>query len=160
MDLTAPYKEAIAYADPATTIWEAVRITHSTWLEDILLVNSKEPFTATLGDFVPVQWSVRLPEIEAETRGEMTLEVDLLPLSLKRKLFVGAQETDQMKLYYYEYTDATAPAGQLPAALEISDVEMDETDQVVTIKALYADLGNIVFPRRIMTTTLLPGGLV
>nr|WP_242029339.1 DUF1833 family protein [Desulfuromonas acetoxidans] len=158
--MTTAYKEAIAYANPETTIWEAIRITHSSWLESILLVNSYEVFTANLGSFIPVQWSMKLPEVEAETRGELTLKIDLLPLSIKRTLFSGASKTDAMKLYYYEYTDTTDPAGQLPAALEISKVEMDEDNQVTTIKALYADLVNIVFPRRRMTTTLIPGGLV
>ncbi|SDE20747.1 DUF1833 family protein [Desulfuromonas thiophila] len=160
MDMTEAIKEAYAYADPAVTLYETFEISHSTWLNNILLVDADRALSTPQGDFRPATIKASLPETDSSVRGQMKLTINCLPKAHRDALFAAAQETDPVYVKYRQYTGpGVAPDAELPVSLSVASIEF-QGDFETVVTCLYPDLVNIPFCRRIMTTGILPGGRV
>jgi hypothetical protein len=161
MDMGEAIQEAYAYADHDVTIWETLELRHSSWLEAdyIRLVDSPVMLVTAQGTYQPVTMKAILPETESSVRGQLQVDIDFLPIAYSRMIFEASQEADPVYLYYRQYMgegESAEPELELPVALTVNAFEF--TDQRMTITALYPDLVNIILGRRIMTTSVLPGG--
>lgn len=162
MDMTDAIKEAYAYADPAVTLFDTFEISHSSWLSDdyIRLVDSDISLETPEGTFEAAMLDTALPETESSVRGQMTITINCLPVAARDKLYNIALETDPVYVQYRQYTGANeSPSAELPVALTVSNIEF-KGDFETTITCLYPDLVNIPFCRKVMTTTIFPGGKV
>jgi len=165
MDMSEAIQEAYAYADPDVTLYETFELAHSSWEDSdgsnsILLVNSDRQLLTADGTFMPVTFEASLPETESSVRGQLRLTVSFLPKAYRDLLWEVSQapETDPVYLYYRQYTGggvAEEAAAELPVPLVVNTMEF--TDEQTLIDALYPDLVNIPFGRRIMSVTELPG---
>ena len=171
MDMNEAVQEAYAYADPDVTIYETFELAHSSWAEydsdsdsdydsSIRLVNSSRTLLTADGTFMPVTFDASMPETESSVRGQLKLAISFLPKKYRDVIWDASQapETDPIYLYYRQYTGAGAAeeaAAELPVPLVVNSVEFDDGQTIVN--ALYPDLVNIPFGRRIMTATNLPG---
>lgn len=165
MDMNAAIKEAYAYADPDVTIYETLELSHSSWEDSegnnsILLVNSSRALLTEDGTFEPATFEASLPETESSVRGQLRLTISFLPKAYQELLWAASQapETTPVYLYYRQYTGEgadEAAAAELPVPLVVNGIEFVDEQTVIT--ALYPDLVNIPFGRRIMTVTDLPG---
>jgi len=156
--MTAAIKEAYAYADADVTIYETFQLTQATWATPIKLVNSSRELVTADGTFKPATIEATLPETEASVRGQLQITIDFLPAEYRAMLWSVAKETAPVYLYYREYTGegvAEEAEAELPVALVVNNIELTDTQTIIT--ALYPDLVNIPFGRRIMTATNLPG---
>lgn len=161
MDMTEAIMEAYAYADPDITIYETLEISHSSWLDSIFLVNDHRELSTLQGTYQPVKFDIALPETEEAVRGEMTVTIEFLPKEYRDKLYEAAGLSDMLKIQYRQYIAADSdPDAELPVALTVSNVAFDTEAYTTELTALYPDLVNLPFCRRIMTTTALPGGKV
>ena len=161
MEMSEAIKEAYAYAGNATTIYETVELTHTAFTEPICLVNSPLKLVTAMGEFSPVVFDASLPDTEGGVRGQLQIDIDFLPTKYRKLFYAVSRESESVLLYYRQYTsegENAQPALELPVALSVSAFEFDQDK--VTITALYPDLVNIAFCRRIMTTETLPGGRV
>lgn len=154
-------REAYAYADPGDTIYECIKISHPSWLDDILLVDSYEPLTTNQGTYLPVTMSCTVPETESAVRGQLTIDIRCLPQAYLDKIYAASLDTDAIGIMYYQYLDGGMdPSAELPVALTVSGMEHSVGDHRTKITAMFPDLVNIPFCRTIMTTSILPGGRV
>jgi len=171
MDMSEAVQEAYAYADHDVTIYETFELVHSAWAEydsdsdsdydsSVRLVNSSRSLLTEDGIFSPVTFDASMPETESSVRGQLKLTISFLPKTYRGMLWDASQspETDPVYLYYRQYTGAGAEetaAAELPVPLVVNSINFD--DEQTIINALYPDLVNIPFGRRIMTATNLPG---
>jgi len=171
MDMNEAIQEAYAYADPEVTIYETFELIHSSWSgfdsdsdsdtdASILLVDSDRVLVTADGTFQPVTFTASLPETESSVRGQLKLTISFLPKEYRDMLWEASQspETDPVYLYYRQYIGEGAEeeaAAELPVPLVVNTIEF--TDEQTLINALYPDLVNIPFGRRIMSVTELPG---
>ena len=171
MDMNEAIQEAYAYADPDVTIYETFELIHSSWAEydsdsdsdfgaSIFLVDSDRELLTADGTYKPVTFSASMPETESSVRGQLKLTISFLPKMYRDMLWDASQapETDPVYLYYRQYTgggSAEEASAELPVPLVVNSVEFDDGQTIVN--ALYPDLVNIPFGRRIMTATNLPG---
>ena len=165
MDMNEAIQEAYAYADPDVTIYETFELAHSSWEDSdgsnsILLINSDRQLLTADGTFMPVTFEATLPETESSVRGQLKVAISFLPKAYRDLLWEISQtpETDSLYLYYRQYVGegaAEEAAAELPVPLVVNTMEF--TDEQTLINALYPDLVNIPFGRRIMSVTELPG---
>jgi len=171
MDMNEAIQEAYAYADPDVTIYETFELTHSSWAEydsdsdsdfgsSILLVDSARALLTADGTFEPVTLEASLPGTESSVRGQLKLTISFLPKIYKDMLWDASQtpETDPVYLYYRQYTGEGAEeeaSAELPVPLIVNTMEF--LDEKTVINAMYPDLVNTPFGRRIMSVTELPG---
>ena len=167
MDMNAAIQEAYAYADPDVTIYETFELSHSSWEDSdsdapgpILLVDSNRTLLTADGTFQPVTFEASMPETESAVRGQLKLTISFLPKAYCDMVWEASQtpEEDPVYLYYRQYTGEGAleeASAELPVAMTVDSVEFD--DERTFVNALYPDLVNIPFGRRIMTATNLPG---
>lgn len=162
MEMTKAIQEAYAYADPAVTLFDTFEITHSSWLtaDYIRLVDSDIDLETNQGTFEKAMLETSLPETESSVRGQMQITISCLPVAYRDRLYAVALEIDPVYVQYRQYTEANAdPEADLPVALTVTDIEFNGDFETV-ITCLYPDLVNIPFCRKVMTTTIFPGGKV
>ena len=160
MDMEDAIKEAYAYADPAVTLFDTYDISHSSWLDNIMLVDSDITLSTPQGDFVPADIEASLPETESSVRGQMQLKIKCLPVESRNKLYAASLEADPIYVQWRQYAgEDEEPGATLPVALSVTNIEL-AGDLETVITCLYPDLVNIPFCRKVMTTTILPGGKV
>ena len=161
MDMSEAIQEAYAYADPEVTIWETFEFSHVSWDASILLVDSDRSLETVDGTYQPVTLEASMPETESSVRGQMQITIDFLPIEYRKMMYAASQEADPVYVYYRQYLGEgpTAEAqAELPVPLTITSFEFSDKQTVVT--ALYPDLVNLIFCRRTMTASTLPGGRI
>lgn len=159
MDMTEAIKEAYAYADPDVTLFETFEFTHTFWTESIRIVDSSISLPTAQGDFSPVSLTVQMPETESSVRGQLKVTISFLPVEYRELMYTVSQENDPVYMYYRQYMKGNVdPQLELPVPLTVSSFEFGEDKTV--IQALYPDLVNIVFCRKVMTASVIPGGRV
>lgn len=154
-------REAYAYADPGNTIYECIQISHPSWIDDILLVDSYDPLTTNIGTYHPVHMSCKVPETEGAVRGQLSIELSFLPQAYLDKIYAAALDQDPIEIRYYQYLNgAMDPSAQLPVSLTVTDMEHSVGNNQTKLNALFPDLVNTPFCRTVMTTSIFPGGRV
>ena len=157
--MTEAIKEAYAYADPDVTLFETFEFTHTFWTESIRIVDSSISLPTAQGDFIPVSLTAQMPETESSVRGQLKVTISFLPAEYRELMYTVSQENDPVYMYYRQYMKGNVdPQLELPVPLTVSSFEFGEDKTV--IQALYPDLVNIVFCRKVMTASVLPGGRV
>ena len=167
MDMSEAIQEAYAYADPDVTIYETFEFTHDLWTgvdwdnDTIMLVNSPQSLLTNEGTYQPATIEAALPETESSVRGQMKITIDFLPKEFRKMLWAASQRPEPVYVYYRQYTSegsSVEPEMELPVAMTVNSFEF--TDEQTIVNALYPDLVNIIFGRRIMTASTLPGGRI
>jgi hypothetical protein len=157
--MTEAMEEAYAYADPMDTIYDTLEFFCGVTNDYVRVVCSDEELVTPQGTFVPCYFGFELPETQGSVRGQMKINVDFLPREAQIWIRTATQSRGKITVTWRQYLGANQePDAWYPIPLEIMTVEQTPTG--VTATALFPDLVNIPFPRRIMTTTELPGGII
>jgi len=155
MILTDAIKEAYANA-PAVTYYETLQIDNEEFPNPILLVNSYSSTTRNQGTFLPVRFEAKLPETSGGARGEMTISVISVPKEIRAEIRNATCSRTPFTVTWREYIDNNMePDAEYPVPLSIAAIL--ETHVGIEIKALLPDLVGAYFPRKLMTTKVLPG---
>jgi hypothetical protein len=159
IDMTSAMEEAYAYADPQDTFYDTLEFNSAIENDKILVVNSDEKLQTPQGEFIPCYFDCTLPETQGSVRGQMQITVSFLPRDAQAWIRKATQDRAIITVIWRQYLGPNQePDAWYPIPLQISTVEQTPTG--VTATALFPDLVNIPFPRRIMTTTELPGGII
>jgi hypothetical protein len=154
-------KEAYEYAPAEITYWDTLEIDHQDFLTPIRVVAGNRAITTAQGEYLPVNFSVSLPETEGNIRGQMSISVDFLPKEARIKIREAATTRHKIEIKYRQYitTGETAnPDAELPVPLQVTDIR--ETHIGLSITAMFPDLVGSYFPRRLMAVGALPGGRI
>lgn len=155
MDLTDAIKEAYAHA-PAVTYYDTLQIDNEDFVNPILVVDSFEGITRTAGNFLPVKFDYKLPETAGGVRGEMTISIIGVPKEVRAAIRNATSGRKPFTLAYRQYIDdAMEPDAEYPVPLSIARI--NESHIGIEIQALLPDLVGAYFPRKLMTTKVLPG---
>ena len=159
IDMSSAMEEAYAYADPVDTFYDTLEFVCSTAEEVVRVVNSDEMLPTPDGDFLPCYFDCTLPETEGSVRGQMQIIVEFLPREAQVWLRETSQSRGSITVMWRQYLGPNIPADAwYPLPLSVTLVESHPTG--VTVTALFPDLINIPFPKRIMTTAEIPGGII
>lgn len=159
IDLTLAMEEAYAYADGGDTFYDTLEFSSTGSTEKVLVVHSDEALPTPQGTFLACNFDCVLPETEGAVRGQMQITVDYLPREAQVWLRQTSQARRVMTVRWRQYLAPNQePSAEYPRALEIISVARTPTG--VTATAMCTDLVNMIFPRRLMTTKELPGGII
>lgn len=161
VDLNDAIKEAYEYAPSDITYWDTLDIWHESFSTGMLVVNGYRPIQTKKGVYLPVNFSVTLPETEGSVRGEMFINVDFLPKKAMIKIREASTSRTKITVKYRQYITIgpnAEPDAELPVPLQVTNIK--ETHIGVSITAMFPDLIGSYFPRRLMTVEALPGGRV
>lgn len=163
LTLSEAYAEAAASAPAGRIVHNTYELTHPSFTERILIVNSYTPVTATLEtgetvEFVPCPVTVTPPEesegaaipaINIQIDGVSGLVVNALDLAIKTSERIGVIER------VYVSDDLSAPAVLPPLRLTLREVEVNEYSVVAS--AGYDDPINRGFPAKEYLAREYPG---
>jgi hypothetical protein len=157
--MTEAMEEAYAYAEPTDTFYDTLEFYCGITNDYVRVVCSDEELITPQGTFAPCYFGFELPETQGSVRGQMKINVDFLPREAQVWIRTATQSRGKITVTWRQYLGpGLEPDAWYPIPLEIMTVEQTPTG--VTATALFPDLVNIPFPRRIMTTTELPGGII
>jgi hypothetical protein len=157
--MTEAMEEAYAYADPTDTFYDTLEFYCGITSDYVRVVCSDEELVTPQGTFSPCYFGFELPETQGSVRGQMKINVDFLPREAQVWIRNATQSRGKITVTWRQYLGpGLEPDAWYPIPLEIMTVEQTPTG--VTATALFPDLVNIPFPKRIMTTTELPGGII
>lgn len=153
-------KEAYAHAPADVTYYDTLEVEHVTFTDSIKVVVSDAPLTTNQGTFIACpNVSLELPDLEGGVTGEMRITVNFLPKEAQEAIKDASKTTYPITLKYRQYVEANSdPEAELPISLDVTTIE--QTPISVTAAATFPDLNNQPFPKRLMTTTILPGGRI
>lgn len=159
IDLSTAMEEAYAYADGGETFYDTLEFESAGSTDKVLVVNSSAELPTPQGTYLACAFDCRLPETESAVRGQLQVSVDFLPRDAQVWLRQASQARKRLTVKWRQYLAPNqAPDAEYPIPLEIVSVE--QTPAGVTATALFPDLVNMPFPRRLMTTKELPGGII
>ena len=151
---------AEAYAEPGDeTFYDTLEFSDSVSGDKILVVHSDEELETPQGTFIPCKFGCKHPETEGGVVGVMQITVDFLPRSAQRWILETCRSRGKVTVYWRQYLGPNQdPDAHYPIPLDITSVE--QTALGATINASFPMLTDMKFPRRLMTTTILPGARV
>lgn len=156
MDLSDAIKEAYEYAPGNVTYYDTLEIDHASFSESVKVVRGHRPITVDQGTFVPVLFDFALPETSGSVRGQMTISINGVSRAVREAVRAAAMTTSPVTVLYRQYiTGNASPDAELPVPLSI--VSIRETFTGLEVLAMLPDLGNMLFPRRLMTWAALFG---
>jgi hypothetical protein len=103
VSLNNAVKEAYEYAEGSITYWDTLELNHTSFAAPIRIVNSFKNLTTNQGTFQPVQFKAALPETSTGVRGEMSIQLQALPLSIRKEIRVIATSRTPMTIIYRQY---------------------------------------------------------
>ena len=159
IDLSSAMEEAYSYFQGVETYYDTLEFISSMSTEKVMVVHSDENLATPQGTFIACNFDCQLPETEGAVRGQMQITVDFLPREAQAWIRRASQARAVITVKWRQYLGSgIEPDAEYPMPLEIIGVEQTPTG--VTATALFPDLVNMPFPRRLMTTKELPGGIV
>lgn len=157
--LEAAIAEAWATPDPGDTFYDTLTFLDSASGEKLLIVYSDEDLETPQGTFTHCKFGCKHPETEGSVVGAMEITVDFLPKSAQRWIMETCKARGQVSVYWAQYLGPMMdPDAHYPIPLDITSVE--QTALGATVNASFPMLTAMKFPRRLMTTSVLPGGLI
>jgi len=150
--------EAYAYADCSDTYYDTLEFSSEGTNETVMVVYSDQDLETPQGTYLACKFDCRLPTTEGAVRGQMEISVEFLPKDAQTWLLDMCKSRSKMAVRWRQYLGANQePDAELHIPLDIVSVEI--TAAGATATALFPDLVNMPFPRKIMTTKNLPGGI-
>lgn len=150
--------EAYAEPSPENTYYDTLEFVDTVGGGKIQVVHSDEDLETPQGTFLACKFGCKHPETEGGVVGVMQITVDFLPRDAQRWLMETCMGRGQVTVYWRQYLgDNMEPDAFYPVPLNITSVE--QTSLGVTANASFPMLTAMKFPRRLMTTSVLPGGL-
>lgn len=157
--LDAAIAEAYANPDPGDTFYDTLEFLDSASGEKLLIVYSDEDLETPQGTFTACKFGCKHPETEGGVVGAMQITVDFLPKAAQRWIMETCKARGKVTVYWRQYLGPDMePDAHYPIPLDITSVE--QTTLGATVNASFPMLTAMKFPRRLMTTSVLPGGLV
>lgn len=151
--------EAYAEPDPGDTFYDTLEFLDSVSGSKVLVVYSDEELVTPQGTFVPCKFGCKHPETEGGIVGTMQITIDFLPRSAQRWIMETCKARGKVTVYWRQYLGPNQePDAHYPIPLNVTSVE--QTALGATINASFPMLTVMKFPRRLMSTTELPGGLI
>ena len=159
MDMSDAIKEAYAHAPADVTYYDTLEISHDSFTDNIRVVISDTPLSTPQGEFIACpNVQVRLPEIDGCVQGQLEITIGMLPKKAQIALKDASTTTSPISIKYRQYiAEDVDPDAELPVPLQVDTIKQTHIQAIIT--AAYPDLVNARFPRRLMTTTVLPGGV-
>jgi len=159
VDLSTAMEEAYAQAGEGYTIYDTLEFESNGASDKVMIVYSDEELITPQGVFIPCKFDCTLPETEASVRGQMKISVGFLPREAQIWLKEASQSRGRITVKWRQYLgENIGPDAEYPIPLEVVSVEQTATGASAT--ALFPDLVNMPFPRRVMTTSVVPGGMM
>lgn len=151
---------AEAYADQSSgeTYFDTLEFIELSSGDSVKVVHSDEDLETPQGTFTACKFSCKHPETEGGIVGSMQITVDFLPLAAQKWIAEKSRTGTGVTVYWRQYLGPNIePDAYYPLPLDITSVEQSWTG--ATITASFPLLTAMKFPRRLMTTTVLPGGI-
>lgn len=157
--LEAAIAEAYWDPDPSDTFYDTLEFVDSVSGGTLRIVHSDDNLPTPQGDFFPCYFECRHPDTEGGVVGTMQIVTSALPMSAKKWLFSTCQSRGKVTVYWRQYLGPNRePDAHYPLPLDITNVKLSTSG--ATITASFPMLTYMKFPRRMMTTSVLPGGMV
>lgn len=148
------------YSNPSgdETFYDTLEFIELSSGDSVKIVHSDEDLETPQGTFTACKFGCQHPETEGGIVGALQITVDFLPLSAKRWIHEKSKTGTGISTYWRQYLGPNMePDAHYPLPLDITNVEQTMTG--ATITASFPLLTAMKFPRRLMTTTVLPGGI-
>lgn len=148
------------YSNPSgdETFYDTLEFIELSSGDSVKIVHSDEDLETPQGTFTACKFECQHPETEGGIVGALQITVDFLPLSAKRWIHEKSKTGTGISTYWRQYLGPNMePDAHYPLPLDITNVEQTMTG--ATITASFPLLTAMKFPRRLMTTTVLPGGI-
>lgn len=151
---------AEAYEDPSEEIfYDTLEFLDSVSGEKLLVVYSDEELETPQGTFTPCKFGCKHPETEGGVVGVMQIVIDYLPRKAQQWIMDTCRIRGKVTVYWRQYLGPNQePDAHYPVPLDVTSV--DQTPLGATINASFPMLTAMKFPRRLMTSTILPGARV
>lgn len=151
---------AEAYAEPYGEIfYDTLEFYDSISGDKMLVVYSDEELSTPQGVFTPCKFECKHPETEGGIVGTMQIVINYLPRRAQRWIMETCKNRGNVTVYWRQYLGPDQePDAHYPIPLNVTSV--DQTPMGATINATFPMLTAMKFPRRIMSTTILPGGRI
>jgi len=150
--------EALLNASTGETFYDTLEFIELSSGAAVRVVHSDEDLNTPQGLFTACKFGCKHPETEGGIVGTMQITVDFLPLDAQEWLVEKCKTGTGITVYWRQYLGPDMePDAYYPVPLDITAVEQSITG--ATITASFPMLTAMKFPRRLMTTTVLPGGL-
>jgi hypothetical protein len=152
-------KEAYEYAPQDITYWDTLEIDHSSFLAPIRIVNSCKELNSLQGIYTPVLFNFTLPEISSGVIGELSININGIPIAIRKIIRGLASSRYTATILYRQYIAENAnPDAEYSLPFQV--VTVSENDIGVEIKAILSGVFTAQFPRRLMTVASLPGTII
>ena len=149
--------EAYSYPSAGDTFYDTLEFSSSSAGDSIRVVHSDEDLDTPQGLFTACKFGCSHPETESGVVGAMEITVDFLPMDAQKWIMNACKTRGQVTVYWRQYLGHDMePDAHYPVPLNITNV--DQTALGVKATASFPMLTSMKFPRRIMTTSVLPGG--
>ena len=156
--LTDAIKEAYEYAPGDITYWDTLEFNHNSFAEPIRIVNSDKALDTNQGVFEPVHFDTALPEESSGVKGEMSISIQAIPYAIRKDIRGIASSRVKMTITYRQYiVEAGDPDATVP--IDLQTVGVTENEVGIEIRACLSGLMAAKFPRRIMLTQDILGGI-
>ena len=156
-EMSDAIKEAYEYASGDVTFWDTLEINHQSFLESIKVVRAPRALQTSQGEFLPCHFDFALPSTEPSVRGSMIVTVQGLPREARVRVREAGSTRYKIEMVYRQYiAENSNPDVELPLPLSVTSIK--ESINRIEIAAMFPDLINMRFPKRIMTVAELPGG--
>lgn len=149
-----------AYAQPSSgdTFYDTLEFTDSVSGQAVMIVHSDEDLNTPQGTYTACRFGCKHPETEGGIVGQMQITIDFLPMDVQKWLLNTCRTRANITVYWRQYLGpGMEPDAVYPVPLDVVGVE--QTSLGATITASFPMLTAMKFPRRLMTTSIMPGGL-
>ncbi|AGW12846.1 DUF1833 family protein [Megalodesulfovibrio gigas] len=158
ISMTEAMQEAIACAPADLTHYETLELTHDALADPIRVVRSFEPLHTPQGTYFPAQFELRLPETSERVCGELIVSTGPVPRQVFDALVTIDRFGGDVLITYRHYLGPAQPPDMvIPTALKVSSIVLSPAG--AELRARFANLTGIPFPRRLMTATRCPGAM-
>lgn len=150
-----------AYAQPGFggTFYDTLEFTDSISGRGVRVVHSDEDLDTPQGTYTACRFGCKHPETEGGIVGQMQITIDFLPMDVQKWLLNTCRTRATITVYWRQYLGTgMEPDAVYPVPLDVVGVE--QTSLGATITASFPMLTAMKFPRRLMTTSIMPGGLI
>lgn len=152
-------EEAYAEQMQEVTFYDTLEFLDSVTGSKVLVVHSDEDLETPQGTFVACKFGCKHPDTEGGIVGSMQITVDFLPRSAQRWIFETCKARGKVTVYWRQYLgENQEPDAHYPIPLDITSVK--QTSIGVTVTASFPMLTEMKFPRRLISSTILPGNMI
>lgn len=150
--------EAYARVMPKMTFYDTLQFTDNASGDSLMVVHSDDNLITPQGEYTRCRFGCKHPDAEGGVVGSMQITISFLPTEAQKWLMSKSKAGSTLSMYWRQYTGPNEePKAYYPVPIDITSVNQKFFG--VTISGTFPMLTSMKFPRRMMTTSELPGGM-